>query len=110
MEKKIFDPARCKNKQFYELLIPKKTMVSRGFTKLKDDFDLDDITVSKAFLNLKDVSSETFRKTIPRKQTKQVSIFSQSRNTFTCAKDFFTWPACVDHVSLLSMTNPKRVV
>ena len=35
-------------------------MVSRGFTKLKEDFDLDDMTVSKAFLNLKNVSSETF--------------------------------------------------
>jgi len=35
-------------------------MVPGSFTKLKDDFDLDDITVSKAFLNLKAVSSETF--------------------------------------------------
>ena len=57
---KIFDPVRRKSKQFYELLISKKTMVSRGFAKLKEDFDLDDITVSKAFLNLKTVSSETF--------------------------------------------------
>ena len=57
---KISDPVRCKSKQFYELLISKKTMVSRGFAKLKDDFDLDDITVSEAFLNLKTVSSETF--------------------------------------------------
>ena len=57
---KIFDPVSCKSKQFYELLISKKTVVSRGFTKLKDDFDLDDITVSKVFLNLKAVSSETF--------------------------------------------------
>ena len=57
---KIFDPVRCKSKQFYELLISKKTVVSRGFTKLKDDLDLDDITVSKVFLNLKAVSSETF--------------------------------------------------
>ena len=35
-------------------------MNSRGFTKLKENFDLNDITVSKAFLNLKAVSSETF--------------------------------------------------
>ena len=35
-------------------------MISRGFTKLKENFDLDDITVSKAFLNFKTVSSETF--------------------------------------------------
>ena len=59
---KIFDPVRCKSKQFYELLISKKTMVSRGFAKLKEDFNLDGIIVSKAFLNLKTVSSETFIK------------------------------------------------
>ena len=34
-------------------------MVTRGFAKLKDDLDLDDITFSKTFLNLKVVSSET---------------------------------------------------
>ena len=39
-------------------------MVSRGFTKLKDDFDLDDMTVSKDFLNLKTVSSETFIRSV----------------------------------------------
>ena len=57
---KIFDPVGCKSKQFYELLISKKAMVFSGFTKLKEDFGLDDISVSKAFLNLKAVSSETF--------------------------------------------------
>ena len=56
----IFDPVRCKSKQFYELLISKKTIVSRGFTKLNEDFDLDNTTVSKAFLKMKTVSSETF--------------------------------------------------
>ena len=55
---KIFDPVGCKSKQFYELLISKNAMVSRGFTKLKED--LDDISVPKAFLNLKAVSSENF--------------------------------------------------
>ena len=39
---KIFDPVKCKLKT----LISKKTIISRGFTKLKDDFDLGDITVS----------------------------------------------------------------
>ena len=39
-------------------------MVSSGFTKLKEDFDLDDITVSTAFLNLKTVSSETFIRSV----------------------------------------------
>ena len=47
---KICDPVGCKSKQFYELLISKKTMVSRGFTKLKEDFDLDDKTVLRPFL------------------------------------------------------------
>ena len=56
----MFDPVQCKSKQFYELLITKKGIVSRGFTKLKNDFDLDNITVSKIFLNLRSVSSETF--------------------------------------------------
>ena len=53
MWEKIFDSVRCKSKQFCNLFISKKTMVSRGFTKLKEEFDLDDMTVSKAFLNLK---------------------------------------------------------
>ena len=57
---KLFDPVLFKSKQFYEFLITKKGIVSRGFTKLKNDFDLDDITVSKVFRNLLSVSSETF--------------------------------------------------
>ena len=64
---KIFDPVRCKSKQFYDLLISKKTMVSRGFTELKEDFDLDYITVSKTFLNSKTVSSETFIRSLQYK-------------------------------------------
>ena len=57
---KVFDPVLCKSKQFYEFLITKKGIVSRGFTKLKNDFDLDDTTVSKVFLTLLLVSLETF--------------------------------------------------
>ena len=57
---KVFDPVLCKSKQFYKFLITKKGIVSRGFTKLKNDFDLDDITVSKVFRNLLSVSSESF--------------------------------------------------
>ena len=61
MGKKVFDPVKCKSNQFCELLMSRKTMVySRGFTKLKEDFDLDDITISKAFLSLKTASSESF--------------------------------------------------
>ena len=57
---KIFDPVKCKSKQFYELQILKRAVVSRGFIKLKKEFGLDDVTVSKVFLNLTSVSSETF--------------------------------------------------
>ena len=46
----MFDPVLCKSKQFYESLIIRKAIVSRGFRKLKNDFGLDDITVSKVFL------------------------------------------------------------
>ena len=56
----IFDPVISKSKQFYELQISKRAVVSRGFNKLKEDFGLDDITMSKGFLNLKLVSFETF--------------------------------------------------
>ena len=45
---------------FYELLILKKVKVSRGFSKLKEKFSLNDETVSKAFLNVRTISSETF--------------------------------------------------
>ena len=39
---KKFNPAVCKNKHFYELLVSVKAKVSRGFAKLKDDFGLAD--------------------------------------------------------------------
>lgn len=35
-------------------------MVSRGFSKLKENFDLDDLTVTKAFINSKSASFETY--------------------------------------------------
>ena len=57
---KIFDPVKRKSKQFYELQISERAMVSRGFIKLKKEFGFDDVTVSKVFLNLTSVSSETF--------------------------------------------------
>ena len=37
-----------------------KAKPSRGFKKLKEDFDLDDSSVANAFLNIKSLSSETF--------------------------------------------------
>ena len=57
---KVFNPLTSKSKHFYELLISKKVRVSRGFTKWKENFCLDDTAVSKAFLLVRSISSETF--------------------------------------------------
>ena len=75
---KVFDPVLCKSKQFYEFLIAKKGIVSKGFTKLKNDFDLDDITVSKVFLNLLSVSSETFIRSFQLKLLDDI-VFTNKR-------------------------------
>jgi len=57
---KAFNPLTSKSKHFYKLLISKKVRVSRGFTKWKENFCLDDTAVSKAFLMVRSISSETF--------------------------------------------------
>ena len=57
---KVFNPLTSKSKHFYELLISKKVRVFRGFTKWKENFCLDDTAVSKAFLMVRSISSETF--------------------------------------------------
>ena len=75
---KVFDPVLCKSKQFYELLIAKKGIVSRGFTKLKNDFDLDDTTVSKVFLSLLSVSSENFIRSFQLKLLDDI-VFTNKR-------------------------------
>ena len=75
---KVFDPVLCKSKQFYEFLITKKGIVSKGFTKLKNDFDLDDITVSKVFVNLMSVSSETFIRSFQLKLLDDI-VFTNER-------------------------------
>ncbi len=59
-EGKLFDPLTSRSRQFYELFILKKAKVSRGFSKLKEKFSLNDETVSKAFLNVRTISFETF--------------------------------------------------
>ena len=43
----IFDPVKSKRKQFYELIVSKNAKVSRGFTKLKVDFDLDKVILQR---------------------------------------------------------------
>ena len=75
---KVFDPVLCKSKQCYEFLIANKRIVSRGFIKLKNDFDLDDITVSKVFLNLLSVSSETFIRSFQLKLLDDI-VFTNKR-------------------------------
>ena len=75
---KVFDPVLCKSKQFCEFLITKKGMVLRGFTKLKNDFDFDDITVSKVFLNSLSVSSETFIRSFQLKLLDDI-VFTNKR-------------------------------
>ena len=59
MEKKI-NPLTSKSKLLYQLLVTEKARPSRGFIKLKGDFGLDDSNATKAFLNIKSLSSETF--------------------------------------------------
>ena len=59
-------------------LIAKKGIVSRGFAKLKNDFDLDDITVSKVFLNLLSVSLETFIRSFQLKLLDDI-VFTNKR-------------------------------
>ena len=57
---KTFNPLTSKNKQFYRLLVSVKVKPSKGFIKLKEDFDLNDSTAANASLTVKSYSSETF--------------------------------------------------
>ena len=49
---KIFDPALNKSRDFYGLLISSKATESRGFTKLKSKFSIDDVETKKAFSSI----------------------------------------------------------
>ena len=57
---KTFNPLTSKSKQFYRLLVSVKVKPSRGFIKLRDNFDLDDSTAANVFRNIKPYSYETF--------------------------------------------------
>ena len=57
---KIFDPAFCKSKDFYGLLISCKSTESRGFTKLKSKFSIDDVETKKAFSLIRTCICETY--------------------------------------------------
>ena len=49
---KTFSPLTSKSKQFYRLLLSIKVKPSRGFIKLKEDFDLEDSTASNGYVHV----------------------------------------------------------
>ena len=53
---KTFNPLTSKSKQFYHVLQSVKVKPSRGLIKLKDDFDLDDLTAANVFRDIKSYS------------------------------------------------------
>ena len=57
---KIFDPALSKSRDFYGLLISSKATESRGFTKLKSKFSIDDVETKKAFSLIRSCICETY--------------------------------------------------
>ena len=68
-----------KSKQFYRLLVSIKVKPSRGFIKLKEDFDLYDSTATNAFLNIKLYSSETFTRSFQFKLLTDITFTNQGR-------------------------------
>ena len=57
---KIFDPAFSKSRDFYGLLISCKSTESRGFTKLKSKFSIDDVETKEAFSLIRTCICETY--------------------------------------------------
>ena len=57
---KTFDPALSKSRDFYDLLISCKATKSRGFTKLKSKFSIDEVETKKAFLLIRSCICETY--------------------------------------------------
>ena len=57
---KTFDPALSKSTDFYSLLISCKATESRGFTKLKSKFSIDDVETKKAFSLIRTCICETY--------------------------------------------------
>ena len=49
---KTFDPVLSKSRDLYGLLISCKATESRGFTKLKSKFSIDDVEIKKAAFSL----------------------------------------------------------
>ena len=57
---KMFDPALSKSRDFYGLLRSSKATESRGFTKLKSKFSIDDVETKKAFSLTRSCICETY--------------------------------------------------
>ena len=57
---KIFDPALSKSRDFYSLLVSSKATESRGFTKLKSKFSIDDVETKKAFSLIRSCICDAF--------------------------------------------------
>ena len=57
---KTFDPALSKSRDFYGLLTSCKATESRGFTKLKSKFSIDDVKTKKAFSLIRTCICETY--------------------------------------------------
>ena len=57
---KTFDPVLSKSRDLYGLLISCKATESRGFTKLKSKFSIDDVGTKKAFSLIRTCICETY--------------------------------------------------
>ena len=60
MVTEILIPSRAKSKNSYAFLIQEKPKHSRGFYKLRSDFNLSEEETRKAFVLVKSVSLEAF--------------------------------------------------
>ena len=56
----FFNPTLSNSRDFYALLMSNKARESKGFTKLKSKFSIDDIEARKAFLSIRSCICETF--------------------------------------------------
>ena len=56
----VFDILFSKSRVFYGLLISCKATESRGFTKLKSKFSIDDVKIKKAFSLIRTCICETY--------------------------------------------------
>ena len=85
---KRLNPLTSRSKHLYELLILRKARISRGFIEWKEKFCLDDTAVSKAFLNVRSISSETFIRSFQFKILNDITFTNYRLAKISCLK----WP------------------